>query len=65
MTLSSICFFAALAAMVGVFLTLCSGLVVLPQGGQKKRRTSQSLMRLRVALQAVAVLFLLLAWVIR
>jgi len=46
-------------ALVAVFLTLCVGIFSLFRGGDFARSHSNKLMRLRVALQFVAVLLLL------
>ena len=46
-------------ALLAVFLTLCVGIFSLFRGGEFARSHSNKLMRLRVALQFVAVLVLL------
>jgi hypothetical protein len=47
------------AALVAVFLTLCMGIYSLFRGGDFARSHSNKLMRLRVALQFVAVIVLM------
>ena len=47
------------AALVAVFLTLCMGIYSLFRGGEFARSHSNKLMRLRVALQFVAVIVLM------
>ena len=46
-------------ALVAVFLTLCVGIYSLFRGGEFARSHSNKLMRLRVALQFVAVIVLM------
>ena len=46
-------------ALLAVFLTLCVGIYSLFRGGEFARSHSNKLMRLRVALQFVAVLVLM------
>ena len=46
-------------ALIAVFLTLCVGIYSLFRGGEFARSHSNKLMRLRVALQFVAVLVLM------
>jgi len=50
---------AFIAALIAVFATLCVGIYTLLRGGEFARSHSNKLMRLRVALQFVAVLILL------
>ena len=53
-------------ALAAVFITLCFGIYSMMKGGQYARSNSNKLMRLRVALQFVAVLILVAAfWVKR
>ena len=47
------------AALIAVFLTLCVGIYSLFRGGDFARSHSNKLMRLRVALQFVAVIVLM------
>ena len=47
------------AALIAVFLTLCVGIYSLFRGGEFARSHSNKLMRLRVALQFVAVIVLM------
>jgi hypothetical protein len=49
-------------SLAAVFLTLCVGIYALFRGGEFGRSHSNRLMRLRVALQAVAVVVLLAAF---
>ncbi|MDP8915888.1 MAG: twin transmembrane helix small protein [Pseudomonadota bacterium] len=49
---------AFLVALIAVFVTLCVGIYSLFRGGDFARSHSNKLMRLRVALQFVAVLIL-------
>ena len=46
-------------ALIAVFLTLCVGIYSLFRGGEFARSHSNKLMRLRVALQFVAVIVLM------
>ncbi len=55
-------FFAALAAMAGVFISLLLGIVAMTKTESKDRLTSNKMMRSRVILQALAILFLVLAY---
>ena len=50
------------AALLAVLITLCFGLYALFRGGDYGRSNSNKLMRLRVALQFVAVLVLVAAF---
>lgn len=54
-------FFAALACMVGVLLSLLLGVVAMTKGQEKDHKTSNSMMRMRVVMQGMALLFLLLS----
>jgi hypothetical protein len=49
-------------ALLAVTVTLCLGFYSLFRGGQFGRTWSNRLMRLRVALQFVAILILVAAW---
>lgn len=60
--MSNFFFFLALAAMLGVVLSLLLGMVAMTRTGDKDRRTSNIMMRFRVILQALAILFLVLAY---
>ncbi len=51
---------ALVAALIGVVAVLIAGVVVMGRGGDANRRLSNKLMRLRVALQLVAIVALLL-----
>jgi hypothetical protein len=53
--------FALPVAVGAVFITLCFGIYSLFRGGEFARSTSNKLMRLRVALQFVAVVVLMTA----
>ena len=50
------------AALLAVLITLCFGLYALFRGGEYGRSNSNKLMRMRVALQFVAVLVLVAAF---
>lgn len=52
-------------ALAAVFITLCFGIYSLMKGGQYARSNSNKLMRLRVALQFVAVIILVIAFAIK
>ena len=65
MSLSLIFFFAALACLAGVVLSLAGGVAAMTRGGEKDHRTSNRMMRLRILLQGLAVAFLLLSWLSR
>lgn len=49
-----------IAALIGVVAVLIAGVVVMGRGGDTNRRLANKLMRLRVALQFVAIVTLLL-----
>ncbi len=49
-------------ALAAVFITLCFGLYSLMKGGKYARSNSNKLMRLRVALQFIAVIILVAAF---
>lgn len=49
-----------IVALVGVVTVLIAGVIVMGRGGDANRRLSNKLMRLRVALQAIAIAALLL-----
>jgi hypothetical protein len=50
--------FILFAALAAVFVTLCFGIYSLMKGGQYARSNSNRLMRLRVALQFIAIIIL-------
>ena len=54
--------FILFAALAAVFVTLCFGIYSLMKGGQYARSNSNRLMRLRVALQFVAIIILVAAF---
>ena len=56
-------FVCMIAAMLGVLGTLIAGMVVMARGGEVNRRFSNPLMRWRVILQGVALMFFVLAMV--
>lgn len=58
--MSSFLFYLALAALVSVLVVLLIGIFSLVRGGNFRERWSNKLMRLRVLLQAVAILVLCL-----
>lgn len=49
-------------ALAAVFITLCFGIYSMMKGGQYARSNSNKLMRLRVALQFVAIIVLVAAF---
>ena len=57
MTTGQILIVAALAA---VFITLCLGLYSLFRGGEFAQKYSNKLMRLRVTLQAIAIILMVI-----
>jgi len=54
-------FILMLVSMLGVLGTLIMGMVAMARGGDFNRRFSNPLMRWRVVLQAVALMFFVLA----
>lgn len=54
-------FILMLATMAGVLGTLIAGMVVMARGGAVNKQLSNPLMRWRVILQGVALLFFVLA----
>jgi hypothetical protein len=61
--MSQFLFYLALLAMFGVLVVLAIGIYSLVRGGNFREQWSNKLMRLRVLLQAVAILLLcLFAW---
>ena len=62
MSTSLFFFFAALAAIGGVVVSLFWGMVAMTKGGEKDHRTSNKMMRMRVLFQGLAILFLFLAY---
>lgn len=54
-------FFAALGCMLGVFLSLLLGVVAMTKGKEKDHQTSNKMMRMRIVMQGLALLFLLLS----
>lgn len=61
--MTKILFYLALMAMLGVLVVLGVGIFSLVRGGYFRERWSNKLMQLRVAMQAVAILLLvILAW---
>jgi hypothetical protein len=62
MTLSNFFFFAALAAIGGVVVSLAWGLFAMTRTEQKDRVTSNKMMRMRVLFQGLALFLLLLAY---
>lgn len=61
--MSTFLFFLALGSMAAVLVVLLTGIVSLARGGAFRERWSNKLMRLRVMLQAVAIVCLcLFAW---
>ncbi|MFT4074608.1 MAG: twin transmembrane helix small protein [Asticcacaulis sp.] len=61
--MTKILFYLALIAMFGVLVVLGIGIFSLVRGGYFRERWSNKLMQLRVAMQAVAILLLvILAW---
>lgn len=54
-------FILMMVAMLGVLGTLGAGMVVMARGGDINRQYSNRLMRLRVILQGVALMFFTLA----
>lgn len=62
--MTKILFYLALMAMFGVLIVLGMGIFSLVRGGYFREKWSNKLMQMRVALQAVAILLLvILAWV--
>lgn len=55
-------FIAALVSMAGVLASLLLGLFAMAKGGEKDHKTSNKMMRARVIMQALAIFFLLLAF---
>jgi len=51
-----------LAAVVAVGLILVTGIVAMMRGGEFNRKYGNKLMRARIALQALAVVLVLVAW---
>jgi hypothetical protein len=61
--MTKILFYLALLAMFGVLVVLGAGLFSLVRGGTFRENWSNKLMRLRVLMQAIAILLLvILAW---
>lgn len=56
-------FIAALVSMAGVVISMVLGFRAMAKGSQQDHKTSQRMMRMRVFFQAMAVLFLFLAYV--
>lgn len=54
--------YLVIVMLVLVVLVLGTGVVSMIRGGDFNRRNSNRLMRLRVLFQALAILFLALAW---
>jgi hypothetical protein len=52
----------AMLAIVGVVISLFSGLLAMTRGTKKDHQTSQKMMQMRVTCQAIAVISLLLAY---
>ena len=61
-SLATLFFFAALACILGVVVSLVWGIFAMTQQEQKDRVTSNKMMRMRVFFQGLALLFLALAW---
>lgn len=59
--MATIFFFIAIACMIGVMASLLLGVVSMTKGGTKDHAVSNKMMRLRVILQGLALLFLLLS----
>ncbi len=62
MTATSLFFTLALACIAGVVLVFVMGMLALTRGREKDHTTSNRMMRLRILLQAGAILFLFLAF---
>lgn len=60
--MGNIFFLAAMAAMIGVVISLFWGLFVMTKGAEKDHQTSNKMMRLRVLFQGLAIIFLFLAY---
>lgn len=56
-------FIAALVSMAGVVISLVLGFRAMAKGSQKDHKTSQRMMRMRIFFQALAILFLFLAYI--
>ena len=54
--------YIAIACVIGVAVVLAMGVINMVTGSEFGKRNSNRLMRLRIALQAAAVLFLALAY---
>ena len=61
MTASAFFFVAALVCMLGIFLSLVAGIVAMTRGREQDHKTSNKMMRFRVILQGLAIIFLFLA----
>lgn len=59
--MATVFFFLALACMVGVMGSLLLGVVSMTRGRTADHQVSNKMMRLRVVLQGLALLFLLLS----
>jgi hypothetical protein len=60
--MSTVFFFIALACMFAVLLSLIGGIFSMARGTEKDHKTSNKMMRARVLFQALAILFLFLAF---
>ncbi len=63
--MASIFFIMSMICLFGVAVSLFLGLFAMANGAEKSRKTSNKMMRVRVALQGLTVLFLLLSYVAR
>lgn len=63
--MSNLFFALTIAAMIAVVASLFAGLVVMTRGGTVNARYGNLLMRARVGLQGLALLFLVLAFLTR
>lgn len=61
--MDNVFFMAALACIAGVAAALFMGLFAMSQEGDKSRKMSNKMMRLRVTLQGLAIVFLFLAYI--
>ena len=59
--MSNVFFILTLISMALVLISLVAGLVVMGRGGDANKKRSNALMRARVMLQGVAIVFFILA----
>lgn len=61
MTVSLFFFILAIISMLGVLASFFRGMVAMTRGGEKDHKTSNKMMRMRIWMQGLALLFLLLS----